>query len=355
MTDLIILETIAITVACLNITAFIAALVAAYICDVLGRRMSLRIGGLVYLIAAIIQIVSPNLASLIVGRSLQGVGVGILSMTVPIIQCEIAPGHARGFFISIEYICLNAGYALSAWIGYGFFFTLPHEISWKGPYIVQAAMALVLVFWSFVIPETPRYLIANGFLDDGLRVLADLHADGNIEDEHVRKTHREILDTVELEREMGQASWSQVFRQYTRRSVMGLTCQLFAQFNGINAILYFLPSNLLRAGFTVEKALLYAAASSLLYCVGTVPTMFGIDKLGRRPFLITGSFALAAALGVVGGLQLYVDSLPAGNARIPGANGIFAGTFASGITKLLLLTLTLYTAVCLYLFFYGAT
>ena len=110
--------------------------------------MSLRIGGIIYFVAAIIQIFSPNLASLIVGRSLQGLAVGILSMPVPIIQCEIAPGHARGFFISIEYICLNGGYTLSAWVGYAFFFVLPSEMSWRGPYIIQAFLALVLVLSS---------------------------------------------------------------------------------------------------------------------------------------------------------------------------------------------------------------
>ncbi|TBU44795.1 general substrate transporter [Dichomitus squalens] len=326
----------AITVACLNITAFFAALGAAYICDILGRRMSVRIGGLVYLVAAIIQIVSPDLACLIVGRSLQGIGVGILSMTVPILQCEIAPGHARGLFISIEYICLNAGYALSSWIGFAFFFTLPSEISWKGPYIIQAFLALLLVLWSFILPETPRFLIKNGFLDEGLRILADLHANGDIDDPHVRATHAEIRATIQLEEALGQASWKQVFLQYKRRTVMGITCQLFAQFNGINAILYYLPTNLLRAGFSIEQSLLYAAGSSLVYCAGTVPAMFGIDKLGRRPFLLVGSVGLAAALSIVGGLQFYVDSLPSGNARLPGADGIYAG-------------------VCLYLFFYGAT
>ena len=316
----------AITVACLNITAFISAFGAAYVCDILGRRMSLRIGGLVYLVSAILQIVAPDLTCLIVGRSLQGVGVGILSMTVPIIQAEIAPGNHRGFFISIEYICLNVGYALSAWVGYAFYFAFPSDISWRGPYIVEAVMAVILVLWSFIIPETPRFLIANGFLDDGLRVLADLHVDGDTNDADVRQTHQEIVDTVSFESEMGTASWSQVFRQYSRRTVIGITCQVFAQFNGINAILYYLPENLLRAGFRVEKALLYAAGSSLLYCVGTVPTMYGIDRIGRRPFLITGSFGLAAALAVVGGLQFYVDSLPTGDVRMPGANGIFAGT-----------------------------
>ena len=318
--------------ACLNITAFLAALAAAYICDILGRRMSVRIGGLVYLVAAIIQILSPDLACLIVGRSLQGVGVGILSMTVPILQCEIAPGHARGCFISIEYICLNAGYALSSWIGFGFFFTLPSEISWKGPYIIQAFLALVLVLWSFILPETPRFLIKNGFLDEGLRVLADLHANGNIDDSQVRATHAEILATIRLEEDLGQASWKQVFLQYKRRTVVGITCQVFAQFNGINAILYYLPTNLLRAGFSVEQSLLYAAGSSLIYCAGTVPAMFGIDRLGRRPFLIAGSIGLAATLSIVGGVQFYVNSLATGNIRMPGAHGIYTGT-CQGFTR----------------------
>ncbi len=73
----------AITVACLNLTAFVAAFISAYICDILGRRMSVRIGGIIYLIAALIQIFANDLGALIAGRSIQGLGVGILSMTVP--------------------------------------------------------------------------------------------------------------------------------------------------------------------------------------------------------------------------------------------------------------------------------
>ena len=316
----------AITVSCLNITAFISSLCAAYICDIMGRRMAVRIGGLIYLVAAVFQINAPDLAALIVGRSLQGVAVGILSMTVPILQCEIAPGHSRGMFISIEYIFLNAGYALSAWVGYGFFFDLPSEISWRGPYIIQACLALLLVLWSFVLPETPRFLIKNGFHEDGLRVLADLHANGDITDPAIHATHAEIAATVELEAAAGETSWTQLFRQYGRRTFVGVTCQVFAQCNGINAILYFLPENLTRAGFSTQRSLLYAAAAALLYCSGTVPTMFGIDRVGRRPFLVVGSIGLAAALSIVGGLQIWVDSLPVGDSRLSGAaNGIFAG------------------------------
>ncbi|KAI0269186.1 general substrate transporter [Gloeopeniophorella convolvens] len=327
---------VAITVACLNITALFSALGSAYVCDVMGRRMSVRIGAVIYFVSAFIQIFAPNLTALIVGRSIQGIAVGMLSMTVPILQCEIAPGHARGLFVSIEYLCLNAGYAISAWVGYGFFFAIPSEISWRGPYIIQAVLAAILFTWTIFLPETPRWLIKNGFQEEGLTTLADLHGNGDVTDPAVRASYLEIATTLEREKVLGEASWSQVFKQYTRRTFIGITCQLFAQFNGINAILYFLPENLGRAGFAIPRALLYTGACALIYCAGTIPTMFLIDKWGRRAFLLTGSAALALALAVVGGLQFHSDSLPFGDARMPTADGIFA-------------------AVCIYLFFFGAT
>ncbi|KAH9999364.1 general substrate transporter [Russula vinacea] len=314
----------AITVSCLNITALLSALGSAYVCDILGRRMSVRIGAIIYFISAFIQIFAPGLATLIVGRSIQGIAVGMLSMTVPILQCEIAPGHARGLFVSIEYLCLNAGYAVSAWI------------SWRGPYIVQAVLAGVLFTWTIFLPETPRWLIKNGFQTEGLGTLADLHGTGNISDPAIQASYAEIAATIEHEKVLGHATWGQVFKQYTHRAVIGITCQLFAQFNGINAILYFLPQNLGRAGFTIPRALLYSGACAVVYCAGTIPTMFLIDRWGRRAFLLTGSCSLAIALAVIGGLQYHSNSLPFGSARLPTADGIFG-------------------AVCVYLFFYGAT
>ncbi|KZV69207.1 general substrate transporter [Peniophora sp. CONT] len=328
---------VAIVVSCLNITALLASFGAAYMCDVLGRRMSVRVGAVIYLISAFLQIFAPNLAVLILGRSIQGLAVGILSMTVPILQCEIAPGEERGLFVAIEYTCLNAGYALSAWVGYGFFQLMPAEIAWRGPYIVQAVLAAVLFVWTYLLPETPRWLIKNGFIDEGIGALADLHGTGDITDPAIQDSAQEIEDAIVAESTTGEASWMQLFTQYPRRAVVGITCQLFAQFNGINAILYYLPENLNRAGFSVSRALLYSGACALIYCAGTTPTMAYIDKLGRRTFLLVGSVGLSAALALLGGLQFYVNSLSPDSPQLVGAaDGIFA-------------------AVCIYLFIYGAT
>ncbi|KAG8962818.1 hypothetical protein FRC03_003718 [Tulasnella sp. 419] len=329
----------AITVACLNITAFIASIYAAGVCDVLGRRMSVRIGAFVYLVAAIIQIFAPNLAALIVGRCIQGIGVGFLSMTVPIIQSEIAPGHSRGLFVSIEYLCLNSGYALSAWVGYGFFHVMPSEISWRGPYILQSVLAVILFLWTFLLPETPRFLVKAGFYEEALQTLADLHSNGNIDNPEILKTFQEIVEAVELEKKIGgDATWKELFTKYTRQTIMGITSQMFSQLNGINAILYFLPTNLSRGGFDIPKSLLYSGICAIVYVLGTIPTMFLVDTWGRKPILLFGSVGTCICLSIVGGLQFYADSIPSTAEfmfkRLQAANGIFA-------------------FVCIYLFVFG--
>lgn len=277
-----------------------------------------------------------NLATLFVGRCIQGVGLGILSMTVPILQCEIAPGHSRGLFVSIEYFFLNSGYALSAWIGYGFFLAMPSEISWRGPYIVQACLAAVLFVWTFYMPETPRWLVQHGYKDEGLQVLADLHGNGDISDPMIIKEFVDMETAISIENKLGQVSWRELFKQYPKRVMLGVSVQQFAQTNGVNAILYFLPENLARAGFSVSEALLYSGACAMIYCAGTIPTMFWIDTVGRRKFLLFGSVGLVGACAAMGALQYHADSLPYGKGRLPTADGLFA-------------------AVCIYIFVYGAS
>ncbi|TFK24061.1 general substrate transporter [Coprinopsis marcescibilis] len=327
----------AVAISCLNITAFLASFASSYTCDYLGRRMSVRIGAFIYFVAALIQIFMPNFAALIIGRCIQGVGVGILSMTVPILQCEIAPGHSRGLFVAIEYFFLNTGYALSAWVGYGFFFKEPSELSWRGPYIVQAILSVILFLWTFILPETPRWLIQSGRREEALQVLADLHGTGDVYDPMIVKSFMEIEVAINTERALGDCSWTQLFTQYKSRAMVGVSCQQFAQSNGINAILYFLPENLLRAGFVIQEALLYSGACAIIYCAGTIPTMIFIDKWGRRKFLLVGSAGLTLALACLGALQFHVDKLPEGSEAMRAtAFGFFA-------------------AVCVYLFVYGAT
>ncbi|KAF7351281.1 General substrate transporter [Mycena sanguinolenta] len=307
----------AVMVACLNITALFAALGSAYLADHLGRRVSIRIGAAIYLVASIFQMFAPNLTALIIGRMIQGFGTGILSTTIPIFQIEIAPPNARGMFISLESFWMNLGYCASSWIGYSFFFDNRSEDSWRGPYGVQALISLLLFVWTLYLPETPRWLIQNDFKAEGLWTLADLHAGGDVTDPRVNRSYYEIVDTVELEERNGRttAPWGTLFKEYTRRTIIGWTGQMFAQLNGVNALLHFLPETLAHAGFTVPQALFYSSICSVFYLAGTLPAIF-----------ISTNVALAVSLTVVGALKLYIERWPNQiSVIIGGARGVVAG------------------------------
>jgi Sugar (and other) transporter len=91
------------------------------------------------------------------------------------------------------------------------------------------------------------------------------------------------------------------------------------------AILYFLPENLLRAGFDIPQALLYTGASSTMLIAGIIPTLFLVDTWGRRPILILGGIGMMLCLSAVGGLQYHVDGLDDKSPNLASAaNGIFA-------------------------------
>ncbi|KAH3992752.1 hypothetical protein HBI70_212330 [Parastagonospora nodorum] len=288
-----------ISVACLQASAAVGALVAGRLGDIIGRKRTVRLGGFIYFFSAFIQIFAPGFATFVAGRTIQGLGVGFLSMTVPIIQTEIAAPHARGLMVGIEYTCLIAGYMLSCWVDYGFHFMLPDHMSWQGPFIIQILLSFILIVMSFFLPETPRWLAKNGFMKESLQTVADLHSDGDINAEHVQQVFLEIQEAVVYEAELGKSSWKEMFTRYRKRTIVGITVQMFAQLNGINIISFYLPSTLASAGFDDKKSLLYTAANAIPYTAATVVTWWLADRWGRKPLLLLGGVAMAVLLAIV--------------------------------------------------------
>ncbi|KAM0549079.1 hypothetical protein ACHAPJ_009654 [Fusarium lateritium] len=312
-------DLVGIIVACLQVAAAVTAFVSGHLCDVLGRKRCVRLGGVLYFITAFIQAFAPNLACFICGRTLQGFAVGILSMTVPIIQTEIARPHRRGLMVGIEYTFLIASYAMSCWVNYGFHFLVPSVNSWRGPFFIQLVLAFILVVMSFVLPETPRWLASNGFMKECMQTVADLHADGNIDDSQVQQVFLEIQEAVAYEKTLGEPTWKEMFTRYRKRTFMAIAGQMFAQLNGINVISFYLPSTLAGAGFSTSKSLLYTAANSIIYTAATIPTWWLADNWGRKPLLMFGGCCMAVCLAIMCAFT-QVEGLSA----LTKANGMFA-------------------------------
>ncbi|KAJ9647013.1 hypothetical protein H2199_001999 [Coniosporium tulheliwenetii] len=286
-------------VACMQASAAVGALLAGRLGDIIGRKKCVRLGGFIYFFSAFMQIFAPGFALFVAGRTIQGLGVGILSMTVPIIQTEIAAPHRRGLMVGIEYTCLIAGYMLSCWVNYGFDFLLPDPMSWQGPFIIQIVLSFILVAMSFYLPETPRWLAKAGFMQESLQTVADLHSNGDIHAEHVQQVFVEIQEAVIYETNLGKSGWKEMFTRYRKRTIVGITVQMFAQLNGINIISFYLPSTLAAAGFDNRKSLLYTGANAIPYTAATVVTWWLADRWGRKPLLLLGGVLMAILLAIV--------------------------------------------------------
>ncbi|KAG8422084.1 hypothetical protein J3459_010670 [Metarhizium acridum] len=138
-------------------------------------------------------------------------------------------------------------------------------------------------------------------MKESLQTVADLHSKGDVDAPHVKSVFLEIQEAVRYERTLGTSSWKEMFTRYRKRTIVGITVQMFAQLNGINIISFYLPSTLSAAGFDDRKSLLYTAANAIPYTAATITTWYLADKWGRRPLFILGGLAMAALLGVVCG------------------------------------------------------
>jgi len=118
--------------------------------------------------------------------------------------------------------------SLSQWIDY-FASYISSDLSWRFPLLIQSVIGTILAIGSFFIPESPRWLLDMDLDDEGMGVLADLHGDGDPEDERAREEFREIKDSVFQERTMGDRSYKAMWKRYRGRVLLAVSAQAFAQ------------------------------------------------------------------------------------------------------------------------------
>ncbi|WVQ86107.1 hypothetical protein IAT38_008275 [Cryptococcus sp. DSM 104549] len=300
-------------VAVLEIGAFITSLCAAHIADNYGRRMTLRIGAIIFTIGGAFQTFCIGYNTMLLGRITSGFGVGMLSMVVPIYQSEISPADHRGLLGSVEFTGNIIGYASSVWIDYACSF-FQSDLSWRVPLSVQCIGGLVLFFGSFITPESPRYLVDSDQEVEGLAVIADFQGKA-LDHPDVVAEYKEIRDAVLEDRAVGDRSYKALWRRYKGRVLIAMSSQLFAQLNGINVISYYAPLVFEQAGWIGRDAILMTGINSLFYVASSLPPWYLMDRAGRRPILLSGAVAMAIALTATG-WWIYIDQAITPNAVV---------------------------------------
>ncbi|CDO73512.1 hypothetical protein BN946_scf185013.g147 [Trametes cinnabarina] len=284
-------------VAVLEIGAFVTSVAAGRVGDTLGRRGTLFSGAVVFAIGGAIQTFTLGFWTMVVGRIISGLGVGLLSTIVPIYQSEISPPNHRGALACMEFTGNIFGYASSVWIDY-FCSFIESDLSWRIPLFIQCVIGAILALGSLAMPESPRWLIDVDRDEEGMRVIADLHG-GDPEDLIAKAEFQEIKDRVIYERESGEGrTYAVMWKRYKKRVLLAMSSQAFAQLR--ECLKY--PE----AGWVGRDAILMTGINAIIYILSTLPPWYLVDRWGRRVILLSGGVVMALSLGLTG-WWMYID------------------------------------------------
>lgn len=283
-----------ITSSCFSLGAFIGCLVAFTIGDRLGRKKTIFMGICFNVIGAVLQVAAFHLPQLIVGRLINGFGMGITSSTCPIYQAECTKAKHRGKLVVVGSLSNTAAYMLSGWMNYGLYFS-SGPLQWRFPLAFQLVFPILATPILPFLPDSPRWLVYRGRDHDALMTITRLWGrDLDSEDEPVQNEFYSIVATLNEERR-NRVPTLDVLKcrdktQNLRRVILGMGTQLMQQFTGVNALGYYMPTLLTEyIGFSEEKAKLLTACNATSYLGAAFLCLVLIDLVGRRKLMMYGS------------------------------------------------------------------
>jgi sugar porter (SP) family MFS transporter len=266
-----------------------------------GRRDSLRVMAIFYVLSSIGCALAWNWSSLVLFRFIGGLGIGGSSVLAPMYIAEIAPPEWRGRLVGFFQVNIVVGILL-AYISNAIIGSLHTGANdWRWMFAVSGIPAILFLLMLFFIPRSPRWLVTQSKLEDALAVL---HVTGVPQAE---KELDEIVASVHLER--SSSAYPLFSRKYRMPIFVAFTVGMFSQLTGINAVLYYLNDIFALAGATQISANLRAIAVGATNLVATLLAMSVIDKFGRKRLLLIGTVGLAVCLTIISILFLTKSHL----------------------------------------------
>jgi sugar porter (SP) family MFS transporter len=258
-----------------------------------------------------------------------GFGIGMLSAVVPLWTSEISPPEIRGSLLVLQEFAIVIGIVVAFWVTYGTRY-ISGEWAWRLPFLLQIVPGIILGTGILFLPFSPRWLVAQGSDDEALKTLARLrqvHADDRrvvqewfdiraevsfhkeVESErHPKLQDGKALSMIKLE----MAGWADCFRRGCwRRTHVGMAVMGFQQFVGINALIYYSPSLFKTMGLDYDMQLIMSGVLNMIQLFGVATSIYTMDRLGRRPLLLTGSALMFIAhLTIAVLVGKYSDNWP---------------------------------------------
>lgn len=292
------------TVGSLLIGCIFGAFFAGTLADSMGRRNVMRLAAVLFLAGALVQGFAHDHTIFVIARICGGIAVGAASVLSPAYISEVAPANIRGRMTTVQQIMIISGLTAAFVVNYYLSAAAGSSINpfwggleaWRWMYLMQAIPAAVFLVALFFIPESPRFLVAKGRLDQATEVLTSIFgaATAKAKIEEIRASfsadHRPRLkDVLSPNGFLGirPVVWA------------GLVLAVFQQLVGINVIFYYGSTLWQLAGFNENDSLLINIVSGAVSIAACFVTIALVDKIGRKPLLLIGSAGMAVALFIM--------------------------------------------------------
>jgi len=284
-------ESLGITVASALFGTLIGAAVAAIPGDRYGRRDSLRMMAVLYVVSALGCAFAWNWSALVFFRFIGGLGIGGSSVLGPMYIAEISPAAWRGRLVGFFQFNVVFGILLAYLSNYLLSLAGFGTSEWRWELGVTAIPAFLFFLMLFGIPRSPRWLAEVGRIDEARAVLK------LIGEENYEQRLREIVDSIAQAKSLGKEALFQ--KRYALPVFLAISIGAFNQLSGINAILYYLNDIFSRAGFGKVSGNIQAVAIGATNLIFTILAMSVIDKIGRKTLLLIGSVGTMLCLAGV--------------------------------------------------------
>ena len=276
------------------------AMIAGSLSDRWGRLRVMFLGAIMFFVSSLGAGLAVTVWDLALWRVIGGLGIGIASVVAPAYIAEVAPRQIRGGLASLQQLAITLG-IFAALLSDFLLEDLaggPNEVLWLGldawrwMFLVGVIPAAVYGILSFTVPESPRFLITKGRIDEAKAIFARLMPERDLD-----ATVDELVATIEADRKNAGVSIRGPVLGLQGIVWIGIILSVFQQFVGINVIFYYSTSLWNSVGF--DNSALISVITSITNVLVTLVAIFLVDKVGRRPILLTGSVMMAVSLGAM--------------------------------------------------------
>ncbi|GAB1312656.1 hexose transporter hxt5 [Madurella fahalii] len=292
-------------VSLMSIGTLLGALTASYTADWWGRRKSLSFGVIVFVIGNVIQITAMNSwVHMMMGRFVAGLGIGNLSVGVPMFQSESSPREIRGAVVASYQLMITFGILISNCVNYGVRSIEYSAASWRIVVGLGIAFSVPLGLGVLFVPESPRWLAARSDWDGARMAMARLRGlKNNPTNALVENDMNEMREILEKERSVGVGTWMECFvprkngvPKQVYRTALGMSIHFLQQWTGVNYFFYYGATIFESAGIDdpIRTQLILGAINVGMTFYG----LYVVERYGRRWPLLIGAAWQAAWLAV---------------------------------------------------------